>query len=424
MTTRAYVMGDFHLGGGPTDPLEDFHDDAAFARFCERVAGPDVTLILNGDVIDFVQIPPFDVPDAAHLLWEVEASKRKLATALVGHREFFAALAGLIQRGGTVIYTVGNHDLDVGFREVQDGLRAAVGADDSQLRFVIGAARYHGIHVEHGFQFTPENCPQDPVAFIHPGPGGKLYLERVWGTDFMLQFFNQLETSFPYADNVKPMLSLVWHGLKNGWIGGREVVRMLVFLKRRGVPWGAVAGATLAAPEPFDPGTVADSFEDAAWQEVIANRAGDPGFAAEMRAAAAELDRTELSRVVHDSVATVDAPVLGRAPESTTLGLFRKDREERAALDRLKTKGVTGVVFGHTHSLVVNGLDGRWLNHGTWLPSLDLDSPKVKARIDANGVTQDMLADHGLYKVERCAVRLDPDPPNATRMRIVPVEDP
>jgi UDP-2,3-diacylglucosamine pyrophosphatase LpxH len=423
MTPRAYVLGDFHLGAGPKDPLEDFKDDGPFASFCEHIAGADTTLILNGDVIDFVQIPPFEVPAAAHLLWTEEASRIKLAAALAGHRGFFAGLAHLISRGTQIVYLLGNHDVDAVFPAVQAGLRAAIGAGDAQLRFGL-TERYHGVHIEHGFQFTPENCPQDPTSFVHIGDDGKAYLERVWGTDFMLQFFNRLEASYPYADNVKPMLSLVWHGLKNGWIGGREVVRMLVFLKRRGLPWKAIASGTLADPGPLQPAAVATSFDDPQWQAMLAARAREPGFVAEMKAAAAELDRAELARVVHPSMVEIAAPTLGKSAAPPTLGLFGGDREERAAHDRLSAAGVTGVVFGHTHDLVNGALDGCLYNHGTWLPALDLKSPVVKAKIDVHGLTKDMLADASLYRVDRCGVRLDPDPPNRTRMRIITAGDP
>lgn len=421
MTLRAYVLGDCHLGAGPHDPLEDFRDDAEFAAFCDRITGGGTTLILNGDIIDFAQIPPFDVPPQAHLLWTEDAARIKLAAALTGHRDFFRGLEQLIQGGSEIVYLAGNHDLETQFPRIQTDLRAAIGASESQLRFGL-TERYHGVHIEHGFQFTPENCPHDPTAFILRGPDGKDYVERVWGTDFMLQFYNPLELEYPYADNVKPMLSLVWYGLKNRWIGGRELLRMLVFLKRRGVPWGALASATLGPTPELEPRVLAKSFEDPAWRAVVGERIKDPAFAAEIKAAAAELDADELARALHPSVIEVLPASLGPPPK--TLGLFREDRELRAGHDRLATEGVTGVVFGHTHDLVNAELDGCLYNHGTWLPALDLKSADVRAKIDAHGLTKDMLADPSLYRVDRCVVRLDPDPPRRTRMQIVTADKP
>lgn len=423
MSQRAYVLGDLHLGSGPGEPLEDFADDDAFAAFCGRIAGPDTTLILNGDIIDFAQIAPFDVPEASHLLWTEDASRAKLAAALAGHPAFFAALADLIRKGSRLVWLYGNHDLDVFWSSVQAALRTAIGGDDSQLRFGL-TERYHGVHIEHGFQFTPENCPLDPESFVHTGPDGKVYLERVWGTDFMLQFFNQVEREHPFADNVKPMLSLVWHGLQQGWIGGRELLRMLVFLKRRGVPWGGLASTILAPPPELDPGSVAASFDDPQWQAVVAGRVADASFVAEMQVAAAELGRDELLRALDPSATEIAPPVLGTTAPSPTLGLFREPREERAARDRLAIDGVTGVVFGHTHHPVDGALDGRHFNYGTWLPRLDLRSPVITATIDAHGLSRDMLGDRSLYRIDRSVVRLDPDPPALTRMRMVTAEDP
>src|SRR5213078_3266139 len=119
-------------------------------------------------------------------------------------------------------FLLGNHDLDMVWPEVQWRMHQALGAPPTeQLAYDLGAHRFHGVHVEHGHHFTPENCPRIPTEFCYPGPGGELYLERVWGTDFMLQFYNQLERDHPYADNVKPMLTVVWHGLRKGWIKAR-----------------------------------------------------------------------------------------------------------------------------------------------------------------------------------------------------------
>jgi UDP-2,3-diacylglucosamine pyrophosphatase LpxH len=425
MTQRAYVVGDLHLGAGPGDPLEDFFDDQPFKDFCGRIVSADTTLFLNGDIIDFAQIAPFDTPRDSHLLWTEESSRKKLETAITAHATFFAGLREFMANGGRVVYLVGNHDLDVFWPSIQQRLREVVRADDRQLAFTIGAARYEGVHIEHGFQFTPENCPDDVNDFVHTGADGRQYLERVWGTDFMLQFFNDLERTHPYADNIKPMLALLWHGLRKGWVGGRELLRVLLFLKRSGVPWRGIGSAVLDGPAPpLDPGAVATSFTDPEWQEVVAERVSDPVFLAEMQAAHASLDVCERARVLSSAPAEVVAPRIGESDASATLGLFRDGREERAARDRLKADGITTVVFGHTHEIVDGTLGGCLYNYGTWLPSLDLKSPLVKAKIKASGITKAMLADPSLYRVDRWVVRIDPMPPHRTQAKLVTAEEP
>ncbi|HSK04616.1 MAG TPA: hypothetical protein VK932_25365 [Kofleriaceae bacterium] len=429
MNERAYVIGDLHLGAGPGDPLEDFRDDEVFARLCARIAGPATTLVLNGDIIDFAQIPPFDVPTPAHLLWPEAASLIKARVAVAAHPDFFAGLRALLERGGRIRWLAGNHDLDMVWPAVQRCIAEALGTPPAdRLAFVIGATELHGVHVEHGHHFTPENCPRVPLELCHPGPDGVLYLERVWGTDFMLQFYNQLERDHPFADNVKPMLSVVWHGLRNRWIGGRELARLFVFLRRRGLPWRGIASATLDEVRPLTAASAAGSFEDLAWKHAMLERARtDERFVGELNEAIAELEPAEQRLATLREPIEVDAPLVGGggAPAAgATLGLFREERELRAARDRLARPGITHVVFGHTHAAVDGELGGRLYNYGTWLPSLDLGAAHVQAKLAAEGISLEVLRDPRLYTVVRRLVRIDADPSYASEVRLVTADAP
>lgn len=428
MTERAYVVGDLHLGAGPHDPLEDFFDDELFADLCGRIAGPDTTLILNGDIIDFAQIEPFDVPAPAHLLWTAKASRQKLDTAVAGHPAFFAGLRAFLGKGGRIRFILGNHDLDMVWPQVQWRMWEALGSPPvGQLAYDLASHLFHGVHVEHGHHWTPENCPRDPNVFCYEHEG-EMYLERVWGTDFMLQFYNQLERDHPYADNVKPMLKVAWHGLWKGWIGGRELVRLFLFLKRRGLSWKGLASKVLDDPPPLTAAAAVASLDDPAWKAKVLERARqDPQFVADLEAAMAELSPDE-RRVAGAAEA---APVAGVVPseEGATLGLFREEREHRAARDRLARPGVTAVVFGHTHDIVDGDqLDGdlrqRLYNYGTWLPSLNLSDAHLAAKIDQDGLTKDMLKDKRLYTAHRRLVRIDADPSYAARVRLVTPDEP
>lgn len=429
MSQRGYVIGDLHLGAGPDDPLEDFRDDEAFADLCARIADPDTTLILNGDIIDFAQIPPFDVPKPAHLLWPESASLTKARAALGAHPGFFAGLRGFLGKGGRIRWLIGNHDLDMVWPAVQGCIAEALGAPPAdRLAFVVGATELCGVHVEHGHHFTSENCPRVPLEFVHPGPDDVPHLERVWGTDFMLQFYNQLERDYPFADNVKPMLTVVWHGLRQRWIGGRELGRLFLFLRRRGLPWRSLLSATLDDVKPLTAASAAGSFDDAAWKQAVLERARtDATFVAELNQAIAELEPQEQRLATQrEPIEAVD-PHLGLGGEpapSATLGVFRESREIRAAEERLARPGITHVVFGHTHIAVDGELGGKLYNYGTWLPALDLRAEHVRARIAAEGISLDILRDPTLYKVERRLVRIDGEPGSDARVRMVFADDP
>jgi UDP-2,3-diacylglucosamine pyrophosphatase LpxH len=423
MSVRGYVVGDLHFGAGPSDPLEDFQDDDIFAKFCERISGPETTLILNGDIIDFAQIQPFEVPKPAHLLWTEQASLAKLETALNAHHDCFAALDRLISKGGRVHFLIGNHDLDIVWPRVQARVASALQSPPTrQLAFTVGSTVFHGVHVEHGHHFTPENCPRVPDQFVHAGPGGVPFLERVWGTDFMLRFFNQLERDYPFADNVKPMLTLAWHGLQAGWFGGREVTRLFLFLKQRGIPWSGLSSAVLAAPPPrLTAGSAAAAFDDPQWKRAVVERAHrDSSFVVQLNEGLTELEPNERNVATKaEKVEVVNPRLRTDAKPAATLGIFREDRELRAAIDRLGGLRVTHVVFGHTHAIVDGALKGRLFNPGTWIKNIDLDDAHVKAKIKAEGITMEMLKDDRLYTANRRAVRIDPDPQYESKVRLV-----
>ena len=415
-----YVISDLHIGGGDADKnLEDFFQDEAFVHFVDGVGGPGATLFINGDFIDFAQIPPYAVPAPRHLLWPEPASLEKLERAYRAHGACFDALARFTQVGELVI-NVGNHDLDLSWPAVQRRLSELLGG--GRIRFNLRSSRYHGVHIEHGHEFTPENALEKPDIWKHawtePGKQVVEYLERVWGTDFMLEFYNTLERKYSFADNAKPTVTVAFHGLRKGWIGGREIVRLVLFLKRRGVPWSGLSSALLSDEDTVN--TVIDGIEDREWQTMLEERRRqDPAFEAEILEAAASLTPDE--RAV---LAGSPAP-LGTAGElpselSATLGLFRDGRERRAARARLSQPGVTHVVFGHTHEIVDGELEGTLYNPGTWIPVLDVSSDAVKAKVKAaGGLSLELLNEHAYWVTDRRAIEIRPDGPHAAQLQLV-----
>jgi UDP-2,3-diacylglucosamine pyrophosphatase LpxH len=429
MTEQAFVTSDLHIGSGDVDPqLEDFFQDAEFVRFVDSIAQPDTTLFINGDFIDFAQIPPYDVPQPNHLLWHEDASVEKLELALRAHATCFEALGRLLSHGAKLRFLIGNHDLDLAWPRTQARLRGLLGNPSADaLRFTVGVEEYHGVVIEHGHSCTPENCPTAVNSFLHTwtDPSGQTrdYLERVWGTDFMLSFYNELERRHAFADNVKPMASVMFHGLRKGWIRGRELVRFVVFLKRRGMPWRGVLSSVLDdhPPEWLD---IVGGIAEEAWRGAVIQRANDePEFVAEVERALRELPAEDQKLVVEGDPAAIQIadPELGQVPGGPVLGLFRDAREERAAKEWLEMRSITAVVFGHTHTIVDGGMNGRLYNPGTWIPHLDLQNPAVRERIRADGLTLDMLNDRSLYVTDRRAVHLVPAGDEPTRIKLMEI---
>ncbi len=430
MTQQAYVTSDLHLGCGDVDAnLEDFFQDTELSGWIDAIAAPDTTLFINGDFIDFAQIPPYEVPRPNHLLWHEEASVEKLELALKAHRGCFEALGRFLSKGAKLRILIGNHDLDLVWPKVQARLRDVLGRPSAEaLRFTVEIEEYHGVVIGHGHSCTPENCPRDAKSFVHTwtAPGGEPrdYLERVWGTDFMLSFYNELERRHRFADNVKPMASVMFHGLRKRWVGGRELVRLVLFLKRRGVPWrGLISSILDDAPPPVVQDVVSGIAEDA-WRGAANQRLiDDPEFATEVEQAISELPREDQQLIVQTEPAAIqlEQPDLAHDHGGAVLGILRDPREERAAKEWLAMGGITAVVFGHTHVIVDGSLDGRLYNPGTWIPHLDLKNPAVREKIEAQGLTLDMLNDKSLYITERRAVHLVPDGESRTKVKLVEI---
>jgi UDP-2,3-diacylglucosamine pyrophosphatase LpxH len=423
---QAFVISDLHIGGGNADlPLEDFYQDSQFTQFLETIADCEAELIINGDFIDFAQIPPYTVPKPRELLWREIDSLQKLEYAFVAHKSCFEALGQFVALGGTCRLIIGNHDLDLAWPAVQKRFKQLLSADSSdRISFHIGHDCYLGVWIEHGNEFTPENCPVDPGNFIHKWKEtGEEYLERVWGTDFMLNFYNDLERRYPFADNVKPTIAVVFQGLKNGWVGAAEFLRFVLFLKHRGVPVGALTSAVLAGKNVTIQGLVGD-LDEPTWRSVVAQRARNNEFMREFNqelAALSDEERGLLSTRWPLGLSELPPGSFGDSEPSRSLGLIRADREVRAAKQRLGDSQITHVVFGHTHEIVDGELKGHLFNPGTWIPRLNLRSPEIREKLRGKGLTLDMLNDRSLYVADRLAVQITPEEEHQSHVKMVEV---
>jgi len=141
--------------GGKVIAISDLHlppeRTAVSGRCCEVLArrlaaetGP-VTVVLAGDIVEMLAFPGVTSADI-----------------LEAHDDLCRALAAVTERGGQVIYTVGNHDGDLAWDlKAADAVRDLTGAAlclAADLRFPGGGR----IRVEHGHQIDPYNCFHDP----------------------------------------------------------------------------------------------------------------------------------------------------------------------------------------------------------------------------------------------------------------------
>jgi UDP-2,3-diacylglucosamine pyrophosphatase LpxH len=136
------AVSDLHLPPQRTDVSG--RSCEILARRLAADAGP-VTVVLGGDVIELLGYPQ---ATAAEILRE--------------HEDLCAALAAAVQRGGQVVYTIGNHDSELAWDvKAADAVREMTGARLCLAADLVlpGGER---VRVEHGHQLDPYNCFHDP----------------------------------------------------------------------------------------------------------------------------------------------------------------------------------------------------------------------------------------------------------------------
>ncbi len=234
---------------------------ACLAAFVERAGGDDtLTLVLNGDVIDFdlVTATPVDPgwgvsprerkeglrPTAARSAW-------KLEHVLDHHPRFVRSVADFVAGGHQLVYVLGNHDRELHFDEVQEVFlrtleaAGAQGFDRERVRFEPWFFHVPGrLHAEHGQQYDYYNSWQDLLEpTVELGgerrlvlPMGNLSNRVLLGrmgffnphaTDYILGFFSYVaHWSRHYALSRRSIL-LPW------FLGSVRVLFELIWTERR-----------------------------------------------------------------------------------------------------------------------------------------------------------------------------------------------
>ncbi len=264
-THNFLFMSDFHISEG-RDPKtglthrnEDFFQDVAFAQFVTHyvtegdIQGKPWKLIINGDLFDFLQV--ISLPDKDELadiigdrpLTENEkkyglgtserVSAWKLRKIAEGHPLVFQALAWFVAHPQQeIILLKGNHDIELVWPAVQKTFRKCLAeayatwrqkptmlpmnADlpdvlpDDLLNTAVKFEPFFHIepglfYVEHGCQYDPANAFQDyekPIMKVR----NEQVIDLPQGSFFVRYFFNGVEQTHPFADNLKPMSRYVF----------------------------------------------------------------------------------------------------------------------------------------------------------------------------------------------------------------------
>lgn len=209
------VVSDLHLGADPE--LDDFYSDLDFAdflRFHSQAPGhtAPVHLVINGDLIDFLQIDPRGQRRIEHdqstPLWLSEAEAvESIEQVAARHHVFFAALAGFARAEGHRVSVLrGNHDMELAWPRVLVRLRELCGSPpEGHLDFPLDAIfdEPTGLYIEHGAQYDPLNASHDlRDPFLDRR---RRRLDVPVGSVLVKVFWNRVEREFPHIDKIRPM---------------------------------------------------------------------------------------------------------------------------------------------------------------------------------------------------------------------------
>jgi len=157
----------------------EFFFDDDFQRFLDHIVEKaehnKIELILNGDIFDFDSVMTLPQEPTFRVSWlerkrTLEAASEKatfkVQTIVNTHRLFFDSLKEFINKGNKVVFVIGNHDVELHFKDVQEFLYQTLGLNKSidSLQFVewFYISNYDTL-IEHGNQYDPYCLCEDPI---------------------------------------------------------------------------------------------------------------------------------------------------------------------------------------------------------------------------------------------------------------------
>ena len=212
------VVSDFHLGAGAWLPsgranlLEDFFLDEKFVEsldyYCsDSYRREDVTLVLNGDFLNFLQVQDA-TPDEFTTISE-ESALRRLNKIFEGHKFLFDGLRDFASTTNhRIVYVEGNHDSVVIFPKVRQAIKDRIGAEVHFPGLIYQVDSE--VYIEHGHRFDVNNYTENTQEEVLAGK-----ISIPWGSRFIVYVLTQLKSERPFIDKVVPLKNYVRWALFN-----------------------------------------------------------------------------------------------------------------------------------------------------------------------------------------------------------------
>ncbi len=249
------VISDLHLSAGLNEETglnsqeEDFLFDNEFKRFLEYLQkNPGRNhLIINGDMFDFLQVSG-DFASKLEKEGKVKIDKGernygfgtepdktvlKLQRIRDGHKTFFEALSDFLSKGNELSIISGNHDIELFWDEVSEELVNILSCNDNSVRDKIKFYPWfyydkeNKIYIEHGNQYDNWNSFKFILNPVIPSQKDKKILLPL-GSFFIRYFFNKIEDTTPFADNIKPSSRYMEWAFKNNPIKSLRLLKLYI----------------------------------------------------------------------------------------------------------------------------------------------------------------------------------------------------
>jgi UDP-2,3-diacylglucosamine pyrophosphatase LpxH len=234
---RFLVVSDLHLTSGKNpesgvwSPTEDFFWDDEFRDFLAHYsASGSTTLIINGDLFDFLKvlvfptaeemrsygISPADINRTYGLRCTEATGAFQIDKIADGHPVFFRALADFIVAGNSIVILKGNHDVQLFWNAVRERVYARledfVPPQEKRLvreRLTFLPWCYYVpelLYVEHGNQYeyttSFRNFLNPELPIDYPGTGKQIELDL---SGFLVRYvLNRLKPIDPLSDSIRP----------------------------------------------------------------------------------------------------------------------------------------------------------------------------------------------------------------------------
>ena len=384
------VIGDLHMGpgrdaGGTWHAVEDFRWRDEFVRFLDAVntqGAGNTDLVINGDLFELLQSPSTPCRhNAPRFGCTAAEALQRLDVVIKAHEAELAAIGKFAIAGSNRVHVVpGDHDAALLIPEVwQRAVRSFAAPADRIALAASGSWQSPDgrVHVEHGHQL-----PLSADRFsTWPNPviteSGRAHVERPWGEQAILPFYDRTEVRYPIVDNIAeegtgakfvaaaggvdqaeigPLLRLLltkttWQQFRMDLDDG-EVQAPAWDLERIRGDLAAFVSASLPRDDPFLAGvkTIPPPIATA----VGGTLSREQLIAVCDYRAAIRRARRRMERVL-TQLAGVGPPIAECPRLTDTVGpafeYYWRSRDQQVAQHITRRPGLDVIVFGHTHLL-------------------------------------------------------------------------